>query len=79
MKIIFMGTSGFGLPTLKKMVADDCNIVAVYTQPPRPAGRGKKLKISPIGQFAVEKKLRVYYPENFSRNGDINKFKSLEK
>jgi methionyl-tRNA formyltransferase len=49
----------------------------VYTQPPRPAGRGKKIKISPIGQFARENKIDVFHPENFSSDNDINDFQSL--
>ena len=77
MNVIFMGTSSFALPTLKTLVKKGHNVIAVYTQPPRPAGRGKKIKISPIGQFARENKIDVFHPENFSSNNDINDFQSL--
>jgi len=77
MNVIFMGTSSFALPTLKTLVKKGHNVIAVYTQPPRPAGRGKKIKISPIGQFARENKIDLFHPENFSSNNDINDFQSL--
>ena len=72
-----MGTSSFALPTLKTLVERGYNVIAVYTQPPRPAGRGKKVKISPIGQFARENKMNVFHPENFSSHNDIHTFQSL--
>lgn len=73
-----MGTSSFALPTLKKLIENNLNVVAVYTQPPRPAGRGKKIKISPIGQLAIDKNIKLLYPKNFIDNNDIEKFRSLE-
>ena len=78
MKIVFMGTSRFALPTLRTLVENNFNVVAVYTQPPRPSGRGKKIKISLIGQFAIEKKIKVFYPKNFTDNDDIDEFQRLE-
>ena len=77
MNIIFMGTSNFALPTLKALVENNVNVVAVYTQPPRPAGRGKKLKISPVGQFAVNQKIKLFYPKNFTEHKDICNFQHL--
>ena len=73
-----MGTSDFALPTLKILVENNFNVVAVYTQPPRPAGRGKKLKISPIGQFAIDQKIKVFYPENFTSVDDMQNFQNLK-
>ena len=78
MKIIFMGTSSFAVPALKTLLENKFNVVAVYTQPPRPAGRGKKIKMSPIGEFAIEKKIKLFYPENFTDRDDVNNFQSLE-
>ena len=73
-----MGTSNFALPTLKTLVENNFNVVAVYTQPPRPAGRGKKLKVSPVGQFAINQKIKLLYPENFTENEDIRNFQNLK-
>jgi methionyl-tRNA formyltransferase len=53
MRIIFMGTPDFAVPTLNALVAVGHQIVATYSQPPRPAGRGKKLQPSPV-QLAAE-------------------------
>lgn len=53
MRIIFMGTPDFAVPTLQALVAAGHEIVAAYSQPPRPAGRGKKLLPSPV-QLAAE-------------------------
>jgi methionyl-tRNA formyltransferase len=47
MRLIFMGTPEFAVPTLDALVAAGHEVVAVYSQPPRPAGRGKKLQPSP--------------------------------
>jgi methionyl-tRNA formyltransferase len=62
MKLIFMGTPEFALPTLKAVAEAGHNVVAVYTQPPRPAGRGQKEMNSPVHQYALSKNLPVYTP-----------------
>lgn len=48
MRIIFMGTPDFAVPTLRALAAAGHTVVAAYSQPPRPAGRGKKLQPSPV-------------------------------
>lgn len=53
MRIIFIGTPDFAVPTLNALVAAGHHVVAAYSQPPRPAGRGKKLQPSPV-QLAAE-------------------------
>ena len=53
MRIVFMGTPDFAVPTLEALVAAGHEVVAAYSQPPRPAGRGKKLQSSPV-QLAAE-------------------------
>ena len=73
-----MGTSSFAVPTLRMLIENDFELTAVYTQPPRPAGRGKKTKIGPVGQFANEKSIKVVYPKNFTNSTDIDFFKRLE-
>lgn len=66
LKIIFAGSGEFGLPTLKQLVADGHSMVQVFTQPDRPAGRGKKLTPTPIAIAAEEMGLPV------QRTADIN-------
>lgn len=62
MRIVFMGTPAFALPTLKALYNSGHEIVAVYTQPPRPAGRGQKDTPSPVHQYAAENNLPVFTP-----------------
>ncbi len=64
MKIIFMGTPDFAVPTLAALVEAGHDIVAVYSQPPRPAGRGKKLSPSPVHARAEALGLAVRTPES---------------
>ncbi|MXP25436.1 methionyl-tRNA formyltransferase [Altererythrobacter indicus] len=62
MRIIFMGTPDFAVPTLTALAEANHTIVAVYTQPPRPAGRGKKLQPSPVQREAERLGIEVRYP-----------------
>lgn len=62
MRVVFMGTPYFAIPTLAALQASEHEVVAVYTQPPRPAGRGQKEALSPVHQFALEHNLPVYTP-----------------
>src|SRR5688572_30474043 len=62
MHIVFMGTPHFALPTLKALHESEHEIVAVYTQPPRPAGRGQKDTPSPVHVFALENNIPVFTP-----------------
>lgn len=63
MKIVFMGTPEFALPTLKKLVASEHEILAVVTQPDRPKGRGREVAASPVKRFALEAGIDVLQPE----------------
>jgi methionyl-tRNA formyltransferase len=62
MRIVFMGTPESAVPSLRRLVDDNHEIVAVWTQPDRPAGRGKKLHQSPIKEFASRHDLPVHQP-----------------
>jgi methionyl-tRNA formyltransferase len=62
MRIVFMGTPESAVPSLRRLVDDGHEIVAVWTQPDRPAGRGKKLHQSPVKDFALLHNLPVYQP-----------------
>lgn len=63
MKIIFAGTPEFAACALKALLSTEHEIVAVYTQPDRPAGRGKKLRPSPVKQLALEENIEVFQPQ----------------
>ena len=62
MRIVFMGTPDFSVPVLDALVADGHDIAAVYCQPPRPAGRGKKDRPTPVHARATELGLEVRHP-----------------
>jgi len=64
LRVLFAGTPEFALPPLQALIDEDCDIVAVLTQPDRPAGRGKQLRASPVKQLALENKLTVLQPES---------------
>ena len=62
-RIIFMGTPDFAVATLKELVENKYNIVAVITSPDRPAGRGQKINESAVKKYAVSVNLPVLQPE----------------
>src|ERR1700749_1094096 len=62
MRLVFMGTPAFALPALAALHAAGHEIAAVYTQPPRPAGRGQKYTPSPVHAWAQERGLSVFTP-----------------
>jgi methionyl-tRNA formyltransferase len=64
MRIIFMGTPEFSVPVLDALVAAGHEIAAVYCQPPRPAGRGKKERLTPVHARALELGLDVRHPKS---------------
>jgi methionyl-tRNA formyltransferase len=64
LRIAFMGTPEFALPALAALMEAGHEVACVYTQPPRPAGRGKKAQVSILHAFAVLNKLQVRYPES---------------
>lgn len=62
MRLVFMGTPEAAVPTLRRCVDDGHEVVAVWTQPDRPAGRGNRVTTSPVKQFALERGLPVHQP-----------------
>lgn len=63
MKIVYMGTPEFALPTFKALFQSRHQIVGVVTQPDRPQGRGREPQASPVKRFALEAGLKVFQPE----------------
>jgi methionyl-tRNA formyltransferase len=64
MRIVFMGTPAFAVPTLAEILAAGHDIAAVYAQPPRPAGRGLSEQKSPVHAFADASRLPVLTPKS---------------
>ena len=62
MRIVFMGTPAAAVPSLERIINDGHDVVAVYTQPDRPAGRGNKVAFSPVKQLAVDRNIPVFQP-----------------
>ena len=78
MRLAFMGTPDFAVPSLAELIASGHEIVAVYSQPPRPKGRGQKLTPSPVHAFAESMGLPVFTPESMKSAEAIATFQSLE-
>src|SRR6516225_7149096 len=65
LRLVFAGTPEFAVPHLAACRRNNVDIAAVYTQPDRPAGRGRALAASPVKQAALAAALPVEQPENF--------------
>ena len=78
MRVVFAGTPEFAVPPLKALLADpQYEIVGVYTQPDRPAGRGRVLTESPVKQVATQHCLPVFQPEHLKAVADQIQFEAL--
>ncbi len=77
MRIIFMGTPDFATPTLAAIMEAGHEVAAVYCQPPRPAGRGKKLRPSPVQQAAEAAGLEVRHPTSLKGTDEQAAFAAL--
>jgi len=78
MRIAFMGTPDFAVPTLQALVDAGHEIAAVYSQPPRPANRGKKLTPSPVQQRAEQLGLEVRTPVSLKDEDEKRAFAALD-
>ena len=78
MRLAFMGTPAFAVPSLAELVASGHEVVAVYSQPPKPRGRGMKLTPSPVQAFAETLGLPVFTPESMKAAEAIETFRSLD-
>ena len=78
MRLAFMGTPDFAVPSLAELIASGHEVVAVYSQPPRPRGRGQKLTPSPVHAFAETMGLPVFTPESMKAPDAIGTFRSLD-
>ncbi|KGK42436.1 methionyl-tRNA formyltransferase [Nitrincola sp. A-D6] len=78
LRIVFAGTPEFAASSLAALLQHSHHIVGVYTQPDRPAGRGRKLMQSPVKQLALQHHLPVYQPQNFKSEQDIAELAALQ-
>ena len=74
LKLVFMGTPEFSVPVLDALLKAGHEIVAVYSQPPRPAGRGMAEQLSPVHRLALDRGLSVLTPLNFKEDADRRTF-----
>ena len=65
LKIIFAGTPEFGIPCLEALHASEHELIAIYTQPDRPAGRGQRLQESAVKIWGLKQRIPIYQPINF--------------
>ncbi|MEM9232794.1 MAG: methionyl-tRNA formyltransferase [Pseudomonadota bacterium] len=77
MKIVFMGTPAFAVPSLAALVASGHEVLCVYTQPPRPSGRGHRIQKSPVHQFAENHGLDIRHPESLKSQEEKDAFAAL--
>jgi len=77
LKIVFMGTPEFSVPTLETLIKNKFNILSVYTQPPAKSNRGQKINASPIEKFSKKNKLSFRNPINLNRDEEFKIFKEL--
>jgi len=78
LRICFAGTPAFAAAHLQALLKAGHHVVAVYTQPDRPAGRGKKLQASPVKQFALENNLPVFQPSSLRPEQETASLASLD-
>ena len=70
LRIVFMGTPDFAVPTLDALLNRGHDVVGVFTQPDRPAGRGRRLRPSPVKTFSAQHDLPVFQPGSLRRDPD---------
>ena len=78
MRVVFAGTPAFSLPSLEALIAHPAaEVVGVFTQPDRPAGRGRKITASPVKKRATELGIMAHQPESFKEKGATDTLRSL--
>lgn len=77
LKVVFAGTPEFAAEALTALINSEHEVIAVYTQPDRPAGRGRKLKASPVKEVAEKYNLPIYQPESLKSESDQQQLREL--
>ncbi len=78
MRVVFMGTPDIAATCLNRIIEDGFDVVAVYTQPDRPKGRGMKMVYSPVKELALAHNLPVYQPEHFRQEETVRTLRELK-
>ena len=78
LRIAFMGTPNFVIPTIESLLQSDHELVCVYTQPPREKGRKRIISKTPVHDLADQNNIETYHPENFKLEDDVELFQSLD-
>jgi methionyl-tRNA formyltransferase len=78
MNLVFAGTPEFAVPALKALLDAGHSMLAVYTQPDRPTGRGRKLGMSAVKAFALERGLRVHQPPTLKSESEAETLRALK-
>ncbi len=78
MRIIFAGTPEFAVPSLSMLLESAHEVCAVYTQPDRPAGRGRKLQPSPVKQLAINAGIPVFQPTSLKPEENLQQLRDLK-
>lgn len=78
MRIVFAGTPDFAATALRALLATDHDLVAVYTQPDRPAGRGRKQQFGPVKQTSVDAGIPVYQPTSLKDDAEQQRLRDLQ-
>nr|HPJ02575.1 methionyl-tRNA formyltransferase [Candidatus Limiplasma sp.] len=69
MRIVFMGTPQFSVPSLEALIRSKHQVVGVFTQPDRPKGRGGKVQMSPVKELALKAGIPVFQPLRIRKDG----------
>ena len=77
LKIVFMGTPKFSVPTLNSLIKNKFNIISAYTQPPKKSKRGQKVNPSSVERFCIKNKIDFKNPKNLNTNEELKIFKKL--
>ena len=77
LKIVFMGTPKFSLPTLDILIKNKFNILSVYTQPPKRSKRGQKFNPSPIEELSKKNNLNLRNPSQLNTKEEYEIFKKM--
>lgn len=78
MKIVFCGTPEFSVEPLKQLITKNFDVIAVYTQPDRGVGRGRKIQYSAVKEFALKNEIKVYQPHSLRDKNAVEELRSLQ-
>ena len=78
MRIVFMGTPDFAVPSLRALLDGGYDVVGVFCQPDRPKGRGNKMTACPVKELALSAGIPVYQPERIKRAEGVEMLRSCK-